>query len=89
MLQLTSEWEGELWGKPDWIDHNRNLVNPQKNRLEKGKKRKLNSPGTFWEYNDVRVNVLSYALMLAFERSLPDVLREHIMVPIGASNTWK
>jgi CubicO group peptidase (beta-lactamase class C family) len=89
MLQLTSEWEGELWGKPDWIDHNRNLDDPQKNRLEKGKKRKLNPPGTFWEYNDVRVNVLSYALMLAFERSLPDVLREHIMVPIGASNTWE
>ena len=66
-----------------------NLNDPQKNRLEKGKKRSLNSPGTFWEYNDVRVNVLSYALMLAFERSLPDVLREHIMVPIGASNTWK
>ena len=89
MLQLTSEWEGELWGKPDWIDHNRNLNDSKKNRLEKGKKRSLNSPGTFWEYNDVRVNVLSYALMLAFERSLPDILREHIMVPIGASNTWK
>ena len=89
MLQLTSEWEGELWGKPDWIDHNRNLNDAQKNRLEKGQKRKLHPPGTFWEYNDVRVNVLSYSLMLAFGRSLADVLREHIMVPIGSSNTWE
>ena len=25
LLQQTSEWQGTLWGKPDSIDHNRNL----------------------------------------------------------------
>ena len=26
MLQLTSEWEGTLWEKPDWIDHYRDVI---------------------------------------------------------------
>ena len=25
LLQQTSEWQGTLWGKPDSIDHNRNV----------------------------------------------------------------
>lgn len=89
LLQLTSEWEGELWGKPDWVDHNRDL-NPAPGAPNlKGRKRALNPPGTHWEYNDVRVNRLALALLRVWRRPLPEVLRERIMDPIGASETWE
>lgn len=89
LLQQTSEWEGTLWGKPDRIDRNRRLdVAPNTPSL-KGTHRDLRPPGTFWEYNDIRVNVLSYALMMVFRRPLPEVLRERIMDPIGASGDWE
>ena len=89
LLQLTSEWEGTLWDKPDWIDHYRNVMGHPPHGEKKGSKRALQEPGTYWEYNDVRVNQLSFALMRAFGRSLPDVLRERIMDPIGATQTWE
>lgn len=88
MLQLSSEWEGALWGKPDIVDRNRDLkaegVNP-----EKGKARPLKAPGAFWEYNDVRVNRLALAALRVLKRPLPDVFREKIMDPIGAGGTWE
>ena len=89
MLQLTSEWEGTLWDKPDWVDHNRNLSARPGEADGKGTKREMRPPGTYWEYNDVRVNRLSLALMHVFRRPLPDVLKERVMDPIGASNTWE
>ena len=89
LLQLTSEWEGTLWDKPDWIDHNRDVAAKPGDNDVKGQKRNLQPPGTYWEYNDVRVNRASLALMRVFERPLPDVLRERIMDPIGASETWE
>ena len=89
MLQLTSEWEGTLWDKPDWIDHYRDVIGDSSHSGKKGSKRKLQPPGTYWEYNDVRVNRLSLALMYAFGCSLPEVLKERIMDPIGASDTWE
>lgn len=55
---------------------------------QKGELRELHRPGTFWEYNDVRVNRLSLSLLQLFQRGLPEVLRERIMVPIGASSSW-
>ena len=88
LLQLTSEWEGVLWGKPDWLDHNRDLNAKPGAPSRKGQKRDLQPPGSYWEYNDVRVNQLSYALMRVFERPLPEVLKKHIMDPIGASDSW-
>ncbi len=88
LLQLTSEWEGELWGKPDWVDHNRNLSPKPGEPSLKGVKRPLHAPGTHWEYNDVRVNRLALALLRVFRRPLPEVLRERIMDPIGASDGW-
>ncbi|MEO0679553.1 MAG: serine hydrolase [Pseudomonadota bacterium] len=89
LLQLSSEWEGELWGKPDWVDHNRDL-NPAPGAPNlKGQKRALNAPGTHWEYNDVRVNRLALALLRVWRRPLPEVLRERIMDPIGCSDTWE
>ncbi len=89
MLQLTSEWQGTLWDKPDWIDHNRNVMGHMPHPEKKGIRRALREPGTYWEYNDVRVNQLSFALMIAFGQPLPDVLRESIMDPIGATQTWE
>jgi CubicO group peptidase (beta-lactamase class C family) len=86
LLQQTSEWEGTLFGKSDVIDRNRNLAVEGKGR--KGDARPLRAAGTFWEYNDVRVNRLALALLQRFRRPLPEVFAERIMRPIGASDTW-
>ena len=82
LFQQTSEWSGELWGKPDWLDHHRHT--PQK-----GTKREMKKPGTHWEYNDVRVNLASLALLRVFRQPLPEVLRDAIMEPISASDSWE
>jgi CubicO group peptidase (beta-lactamase class C family) len=87
LLQQTSEWEGTLFGKSDIIDRNRNLAVEGKGR--KGDARPLQAPGSFWEYNDVRVNRLSLALLHRFRRPLPEVFAERIMRPIGASDDWR
>ena len=88
LLQQTSEWQGELWGKPDLIDRNRSVAGrPTAGR--KGTHRDLQTPGTFWEYNDVRVNRLALALLRLWRRPLPDVFRELVMAPIGASPDWE
>lgn len=82
LLRQTSDWEGVLWGKPDWAD--RPAANPAEwqNRPRK-------EPGSAYEYNDVRVNVLALAALNIWRRPLPEVLREYIMDPIGASPTWR
>lgn len=77
LLNQTSEWEGTLWDKPDVADRRR------------GRDRTLAPPGTFWEYNDVRVNRAALALLRVWKRPLPEVLEERIMDPIGASETWE
>ena len=89
LLQLTSEWEGTLWDKPDWVDHNRDLSAKPGAPSRKGQRRAMHPPGTHWEYNDVRVNVLALALMRVFRRPLPEVLKARIMDPIGASDSWE
>lgn len=88
LLQQSSEWEGVIFDKSDQVDHNRQIGAGADNS-RKGEKRELKAPGTFYEYNDVRVNVLSYALLRRFGRALPEVLKERIMDPIGASDTWR
>ena len=89
LLQQTSEWSGAVFGKPDTIDHNRDLDKADFGQSDKGVPRPLRRPGTLWEYNDVRVNRLSLSLLQLFRRPLSDVLRETIMAPIGASSTWQ
>jgi CubicO group peptidase (beta-lactamase class C family) len=89
LLQQTSEWEGTLWGKPDTLDRNRVVGPGATDNTAKGAARPLRAPGTHFEYNDVRVNRLSLSLMQVFRRPLPDVLRERIMEPIGASDDWE
>jgi CubicO group peptidase (beta-lactamase class C family) len=86
LLQNTSEWEGTLFGKSDVIDRNRSVAQEGKGR--KGDPRSLRPPGEYWEYNDVRVNRLSLALLRRFGRPLPEVFAERIMRPIGASDDW-
>jgi CubicO group peptidase (beta-lactamase class C family) len=88
LLQQTSEWEGTLWDKPDLIDRNRS-VSLEGRGLKKGTFRQLQAPGSYWEYNDVRVNRLSLALLRRFGRALPAVFKERIMDPIGASQEWE
>lgn len=82
LFQQTSEWSGELWGKPDWIDHHRFTE-------FKGTKRTMKAPGSHWEYNDVRVNRASLALLRVLQQPLPDILNTHIMTPIGCSDSWQ
>jgi CubicO group peptidase (beta-lactamase class C family) len=77
LLNMTSEWEGTLWDKPDIADR------------RKGYDRTLQAPGTFWEYNDVRVNRLALALLRVWNKPLPEVLKQEVMDPIGASATWQ
>ncbi len=88
LLQQTSEWEGEMWGKPDQIDRFR-LVALEAKGADKGKARALGPPGSYWEYNDVRVNRTSLALLRLFRRPLPKIFAERIMAPIGASADWR
>jgi CubicO group peptidase (beta-lactamase class C family) len=90
LLQQTSEWEGTLFDKPDMIDRHRQVgVAAATSTAPKGTFRALQRPGTFWEYNDVRVNRLSLSLLQAFREALPSVLKRRIMEPIGASDTWR
>jgi CubicO group peptidase (beta-lactamase class C family) len=49
----------------------------------------LYEPGTFWKYNDVRVNLLALSALHVWRRPLPQILKKYIMDPIGASNTWR
>jgi CubicO group peptidase (beta-lactamase class C family) len=82
LLRQTSDWEGTLWGKPEWADRPGN--NPSEWLT-----RKRHDPGTAYEYNDVRVNVLALAALNIWRRPLPQVLKEYVMDPIGASQTWR
>jgi CubicO group peptidase (beta-lactamase class C family) len=84
LLQQTSDWEGTLFDTPDWADR----PVPQ-DKPELWPRRPLNEPGAHFKYNDVRVNLLAYCLLQVWRRPLPQVLRESIMDPIGASNTWR
>ena len=81
LLRQTSDWEGVLWGKPDWADR-------PSDKIAEWTTRKRFEPGTVYKYNDTRVNALTLAATLVWRKPLPEVLRENIMNPIGASNTW-
>ncbi|MBK6307489.1 MAG: hypothetical protein IPF47_17865 [Gemmatimonadetes bacterium] len=81
LLRQTSDWEGTLWGS-------RRLIARRRTAPE-WKSRPRKAPGTAYEYNDVRVNVLALAATNIWRRPLPEVLRDHLMDPIGASRTWR
>src|SRR5687767_15070886 len=79
LLRQTSDWEGTLWGKPEWADR-------PGDKPAEWRTRTRNSPGSVYEYNDVRVNVLALAALNVWRKPLPQVLKENIMDPIGASS---
>jgi CubicO group peptidase (beta-lactamase class C family) len=83
LLRQTSDWQGTLWGKPDWADR------PEGQRPSDWPNRPLSEPGTRYKYNDVRVNVLALSALHVLRKPLPQVLREEVMDPIGASSTWR
>lgn len=84
LLTQSSDWSGDLFGMKDWADRP-----PRNGGIDDWKMRELNEPGTVFEYNDVRVNVLAYALLQVWRKPLPVILKERIMDPIGASTTWR
>lgn len=88
LLQQTSEWEGTLWDKPDLVDRNRDVFGSGTGNAKKATHRDMRTPGTYWEYNDVRVNVLSLALLHLFRRPLPEVAKEALFDPIDATEGW-
>lgn len=84
LLQQNSAWSGELWGGKDWADRP-----PSEGDIDDWKFEKPKEPGTVMEYNDVRVNVLAYALTHLWRKPMPLVLKENIMDKIEASTTWR
>jgi CubicO group peptidase (beta-lactamase class C family) len=79
----ASEWEGSMFGKPSTFLGRDEFGDGEM------KPRAIQAPGTYYEYNDVRVNRLSLSLLRVWKRPLPDVLKQEIMDPIGASDTWR
>jgi CubicO group peptidase (beta-lactamase class C family) len=82
-LQQESEWEGTLWGK------NADFVGAEQFGRGERKPRAIQEPGSFYEYNDVRINRFSLSLLRLFGTPLPEVLKTSIMDPIGASHDWR
>ena len=92
LLTQTSEWEGTSFGLPDTVDRWRKVAqDPRPPEGPKGGARPLHAPGTYWEYNDVRINQLAFALLHLFRRPLPEVFVEHVLAPLGggAGFAWR
>ncbi len=90
LLTQTSEWEGSNFGIPDTVDRYRHVDHePRPPQGKKGDARPLHKPGTYWEYNDVRINQLSLALLHLFKQPLPEVLDEALMQPLECSASWR
>ncbi len=89
LLEQTSEWEGTCLGLPDTVDRYRVVAHdPRPVAGIKGDARPLHAPGTYWEYNDVRINQLSLALLHLFRQPLVEVFRETILVPLNAGENF-
>ncbi len=92
LLTQVSEWEGDCLGLPDTVDRYRHVAHdPKKVEGVKGSARPLQTPGTYWEYNDVRINQLSLALLHLFNEPLPAVFEREILHPLGAGQgfAWR
>jgi len=84
LLNQSSDWSGTQFGLSDWADRP-----PKEGGIDDWRNRKLVEPGTVFEYNDVRVNLLSYSLLQVWRKPLPAIVKEKIMDPINASTTWR
>ena len=92
LLNQTSEWEGSNFGLPDTVDRWRKVANdPRPVGGPKGGARPLQPPGRYWEYNDVRINQLSLALLHLFGRPLPEVFEQELLRPLGGGDgfAWR
>lgn len=83
LLRQTSDWSGTLWDIPDWADR------PVGATPADHPNRPMHAPGTFFKYNDVRINLLALLALNVWHKPLPEVLRDELMSPIGASETWR
>ncbi len=63
LLQQTSDWSGTLWDVPDWADR------PEGDDPELWPQRVMHEPGSYFKYNDVRVNLLAYSLVAGLART--------------------
>ncbi len=84
LLTQSSDWSGKLFDTYDWADRP-----PKTGGIDDWKNRKLNEPGTFFKYNDVRVNLAAFSLLQVWRKPLAQILQDKIMDPIGASTTWR
>ena len=83
LLNQSSQWKGNLFGTFDWADRPpRNLT------VGELKVQEIPKPGEAYEYNDVRVNLLSFSLLNVLKEPLPHILKKELMDPIGASSSW-
>ena len=90
LLTQTSEWQGECFGMPDQVEHYRRVSHdPKPPGGKKGERRPLRAPGTYWEYNDVRINQLSLALLHVFRTPLPQLFLEEVLQPIGGGEGFR
>uniref|UniRef100_UPI004048BEA2 serine hydrolase domain-containing protein n=1 Tax=Limnohabitans sp. TaxID=1907725 RepID=UPI004048BEA2 len=90
LLQQTSEWEGTCLGIPEQVDRYRWLpYQTGQADGQKGDARPLGEPGSRYEYNDVRINQLSLALLHLFKRPLPEVFEEFFRQPLGCSDPFQ
>ena len=82
LLRQTSDWQGTLWGKPDWADrpgrHGGRVGEAPAPRARHTLRvqRRAGQPAGARGAPRLR-------------RPLPQVLRKEIMEPIGASSTWR
>jgi len=90
LLAQTSEWQGECFGLPDHVEHHRQVsFDPRPPAGRKGERRLLQAPGSYWEYNDVRINQLALALLHLFRRPLPEVFAEAVLEPLGGGHGFR
>jgi hypothetical protein len=82
-LQQESEWQGSMWGK------NANFIGKEAFGAGERAPRAAAEPGSYYEYNDVRINRFALSLLRVFDQALPDVFEAQVMAPIGASRSWK
>ncbi|MCZ6636315.1 MAG: serine hydrolase [bacterium] len=76
-LRQITEWDGTLWDKHYSAGNPDDVL------------REPEPPGTYYEYNDVRVNRFALSLLRVWEKPLPEILKVEVMDPIGASDTWQ
>ena len=79
----TSEWQGVMFGKPH------DFIGAEQFGAGARPPRELKEAGEFYEYNDVRVNRFSLSLLELWKTPLPEVIKQYVMDPIGASTTWQ